>query len=82
MNSKQHWENIYNTKKIDGVSWYQEVPADSLKLIQKVSKNNYDKIIDIGCGPGRNMHWFLQNDFETYAIDTNENLTTAFPSMK
>jgi predicted TPR repeat methyltransferase len=52
MNSKQHWENIYNTKKIDGVSWYQEVPEDSLKMIQKVSKNNQDKIIDIGCGKG------------------------------
>lgn len=34
----------------------------------------HDKIIDIGCGPGRNMHWFLQNDFDTYAIDTNEEL--------
>ena len=52
MNSKQHWENIYNTKKIDGVSWFQEVPTDSLKLILKVSKNNHDKIIDIGCGKG------------------------------
>ena len=48
----RHWENIYNTKKIDGVSWFQEVPTDSLKLIQRVSKNNHDKIIDIGCGKG------------------------------
>jgi ubiquinone/menaquinone biosynthesis C-methylase UbiE len=38
-------------------------------------KNRYaenDKILDAGCGEGRNMHWFLQNDFEIYGIDTNE----------
>lgn len=31
-----------------------------------------DKILDAGCGDGRNMFWFLQNDFEIYGIDTNE----------
>lgn len=36
--------------------------------------NENDKILDIGTGTGRNMHWFLQNDFETYGIDTNEEL--------
>ena len=35
MNSKLHWENIYKTKEIDGVSWFQETPTDSLNLIEK-----------------------------------------------
>ncbi len=46
-------------------------------LLDQIMKGRYkehDKIIDIGCGPGRNMHWFLQNHLETYAIDTNEEL--------
>ncbi len=46
-------------------------------LLDQIMKGRYaehDKIIDIGCGPGRNMHWFLQNEFDTYAIDTNEEL--------
>ena len=50
MNHKKHWENIYQKKDIDGVSWYQKVPNESLQLIQKYSISNSDKIIDIGCG--------------------------------
>jgi len=49
---KTHWENIYKTKKIDGVSWYQETPYESIELIKKCSITNSDKIIDIGCGKG------------------------------
>ena len=50
MDNKKHWENIYQKKEIDGVSWYQKVPLESLQLIKKYSLSNSDKIIDIGCG--------------------------------
>ena len=50
MDNKQHWENIYQKKEIDGVSWYQKIPSESLQLIKKHSILNSDKIIDIGCG--------------------------------
>ena len=52
MEKKKHWENIYQTKKIDGVSWYQETPNESIELIKKFSTSNSDTIIDIGCGKG------------------------------
>jgi 2-polyprenyl-3-methyl-5-hydroxy-6-metoxy-1,4-benzoquinol methylase len=50
MDNKKYWENIYQKKEIDGVSWYQKVPIESLQLIKKYSISNSDKIIDIGCG--------------------------------
>ena len=50
MDNKKHWENIYQKKEIDGVSWYQKIPSESLQLIKKHSILNSDKIIDIGCG--------------------------------
>ena len=50
MDNKKHWENIYQKKEIDGVSWYQKIPLESLQLIKKYSISNSDKIIDIGCG--------------------------------
>ena len=50
MDNKKHWENIYQKKEIDRVSWYQKVPIESLQLIKKYSISNSDKIIDIGCG--------------------------------
>lgn len=50
MDKKKHWENIYQTKNIDGVSWYQETPYESIELIKKFSTTDSDMIIDIGCG--------------------------------
>ena len=50
MDNKKHWENIYQKKEIDGVSWYQKIPSESVQLIKKYSLSNSDKIIDIGCG--------------------------------
>ena len=50
MEKKKHWENIYQTKNIDGVSWYQETPYESIELIKKFSTTDSDLIIDIGCG--------------------------------
>ena len=47
MDNKKHWENIYQKKEIDGVSWYQKVPIESLQLIKKYSISNSNKIIDI-----------------------------------
>ena len=63
---KSHWENIYMTKKIDGVSWYQETPYESIDLIQKFSTTNSDKIIDIGCGKG-----FLAVSYTHLTLPTN-----------
>jgi ubiquinone/menaquinone biosynthesis C-methylase UbiE len=31
-----------------------------------------DKILDAGCGTGRNMHWFLQNNFNIYGTDISD----------
>ena len=50
MEKKKHWENIYQTKNIDGVSWYQKTPYESIELIKKFSTTDSDMIIDIGCG--------------------------------
>ena len=52
MEKKKYWENIYQTKKINGVSWFQETPHESIELIKKFSTSNSDVIVDIGCGKG------------------------------
>ena len=49
---KEHWENIYATKGMQEVSWFQKVPTTSLELIKKFAKNKQDAIIDIGGGDG------------------------------
>lgn len=44
-------------------------------LLDQIMKGRYqqtDKILDAGCGTGRNMHWFLKEKMEIYGIDENE----------
>ena len=44
-------------------------------LIDQIMKGRYknnESILDAGCGQGRNMHWFLQNNFNITGIDNNE----------
>ena len=68
MRNKSHWENIYKTKKIDGVSWFQETPYESIDLIQKFSTTNSDKIIDIGCGKGFLADNLLKLNYENITL--------------
>lgn len=44
-------------------------------LIDQIMKERYvpaNKLLDAGCGAGRNMHWFLQNNFDITGIDISE----------
>ena len=74
MNNKEHWENIYLKKEIDGVSWYQKIPSESIQLIEKYSISNSDKIIDIGCGKSflaDNLLELNYNDITLVDISSN-----------
>ncbi|MBV1924391.1 MAG: class I SAM-dependent methyltransferase [Flavobacteriaceae bacterium] len=44
-------------------------------LLDQILKSRYnedDKILDVGCGKGRNIQWFYDNGFDVYGIDKNE----------
>ena len=51
--AKEHWENIYQTKKPDEVSWYQEKPKTSLNLIAEIDLDKDAWIIDVGAGASK-----------------------------
>lgn len=48
--NKAHWENIYATKELTNVSWYQPVPKTSLEFIEQANLAKTAKIIDVGGG--------------------------------
>ena len=57
-------------------------------LIDQIMKNRYlkgNKILDAGCGGGRNMHWFLNNDIKMFGIDSSESaiiiLKSKYPNL-
>lgn len=47
MNQKEHWENVYQNKSAEEVSWYQEIPTISLSIIQKWNLQKEVAIIDV-----------------------------------
>ena len=71
---KEHWENIYATKALHELSWFQKVPTTSLELIKKVAKNKQDAIIDIGGGDGFLVDNLLQLGYtDITVLDISKN---------
>lgn len=58
--TKLHWEAIYENKTPDQVSWTQELPETSLKLIRELPINKNSSIIDIGGGDSRLVDCLLE----------------------
>ncbi|MSQ79489.1 MAG: class I SAM-dependent methyltransferase [Flavobacteriaceae bacterium] len=50
LDRKKHWENIYQTKNLKDVSWYQPTPTTSLDFLKQFNISTTAKIIDIGGG--------------------------------
>jgi SAM-dependent methyltransferase len=47
---KKHWENIYQNKDLQNLSWYEATPATSLEFLRRFNVPVTAKIIDIGGG--------------------------------
>ena len=74
INKKQHWENVFATKKETEVSWYQEKPETSLQFFErnKIPKNA--KILEIGGGDSYLIDNLLEQDYESLTLlDISEN---------
>ncbi|HNU34497.1 MAG TPA: class I SAM-dependent methyltransferase [Bacteroidia bacterium] len=50
LDRKEHWENIYQTKDLKDVSWYQPTPTTSLDFLKQFNIPTTAKVIDIGGG--------------------------------
>lgn len=50
MHSKEHWEKVYSTKAVDGVSWFQTHADTSMRLIHASGLDKDAAIMDVGGG--------------------------------
>ena len=67
-NSKAHWEQVYQTKSPEQVSWTQAVPQTSLDLIQSFALPKTANIIDIGGGDSNLVDHLLQAGYINLTI--------------
>ena len=68
MNPKEHWEQVYQTKSVDDVSWYQVRPTASLKLIESSGVKKDEAIIDVGGGASVLVDFLLEAGFHRLAV--------------
>ena len=65
---KNLWENIYQTKELNTVSWYQPVPQTSIDLILEANLSKDAKIIDVGGGDSFLVDHLLRLGFSDVTV--------------
>lgn len=53
MDTKQHWDTVYSTKGDGDVSWFEALPAMSIRIIEAAGLHPDTCIIDVGGGNSR-----------------------------
>lgn len=65
---QNHWEQVYQSKESTEVSWYQEYPDQSMRMIEKVAASKGDAIIDVGGGASVLVDSLLQKGYTNLAV--------------
>lgn len=68
MNTKEHWENIYQTKQLNEVSWFQQKPQTSLDFFEMFSVHKNAKIIDVGGGDSYLVDYLLELGYQDISV--------------
>jgi SAM-dependent methyltransferase len=63
-----HWNEVYATRAVDKVSWFQERADISLRLILNVAANATSEIIDIGGGASVLVDQLLDARFQDVTV--------------
>ncbi len=63
-----HWQAVYTSKAETEVSWYQDNPATSLRLIRDANAAPASRIIDIGGGASRLVDALLAQGFHNVSV--------------
>lgn len=67
-NLEDHWQDVYNKKNENEVSWYQEYPQPSLDFIKSLNLKLDSQIIDIGAGESRLVDNLLELGFTNVSV--------------
>ena len=70
---KGHWNEIYDALDVDELTWYEEIPEPSIKLLSKCHINEDEPILDVGAGASTFVDYLLTQEFSNIlAADISE----------
>jgi ubiquinone/menaquinone biosynthesis C-methylase UbiE len=64
----EHWEQVYQTKPADAVSWFQEHATRSLEIIRSIGATSDAKILDAGGGSSTLVDDLLTGRFKHVSV--------------
>lgn len=64
---RQHWEDVWSTRRADEVSWYEPDPSVSLRLIEQVTRPD-EGVVDVGGGASRLADLLLHDGYEDLTV--------------
>ena len=65
---KTHWEQVYETKLPEQVSWTQDTPTTSLLFIASYNLPKTARIIDVGGGDSKLVDYLLEAGYENITV--------------
>ena len=60
---------------MDLIKLQESIGGTDIYLLDQILKRRYsieDRILDAGCGKGRNLKWFYKNNYAIYGVDQNK----------
>ena len=77
MSTASHWEDIYASKNLKNVSWFQSHPTQSLNIIHRSDIPKKANIIDVGGGASNLVEELLKEGYENISVlDISSNALT------
>ncbi len=67
-NRHQHWEQVYETKSPEQVSWTQEIPQTSINFINSFKLPKNARIIDVGGGDSNLVDFLLDQGYTNITV--------------
>ncbi len=71
--TQEHWDEIYEALDADELTWYEEIPEASIKLLSECQINKDDPVLDVGAGASTFIDYLVDHKFSNViATDISE----------
>lgn len=71
--TKEHWNEIYGALDADELTWYEEIPEPSIRLLSECHINKDETVLDVGAGASTFIDYLIDQGFSNIiAADISE----------
>lgn len=68
MDLQEHWNRVYTTKSDEELSWFESVPAASIRMLKAAGLTSESCVLDVGGGDSRLVDYLLSEGLRCIAV--------------